>query len=169
MAESELGSPGRIYYPVIRYRWWERGEKWQAVPSMAKNRPRRIVSSRGNDWTELYRFVDIASFTRDWADLGLEDDELRALENAIARDPTRAPVVPGGRGLRKIRRPDPFSGKGKSGGYRVLYALLPRDGIILLTAAWAKSECEDLEPDDYKAIGEAITRIQRLLDQGRIL
>jgi mRNA-degrading endonuclease RelE of RelBE toxin-antitoxin system len=141
----------------------------EVVPSLAQKRPRRGLSSRGNDWTELYRFVDIASFTEDWADLGLGDDELRALEDAIARNPTRAPVVPGGRGVRKIRRPDPFSGKGKSSGYRVLYAFLPTHGIILLIAAWSKSECEDLEPDDYKAMGQAIARIQRLLDQGRIL
>jgi hypothetical protein len=36
------------------------------------------------------------------------EDELRALEDEIARNPTRAPVVPGGRGARKRRRPDPF-------------------------------------------------------------
>ena len=118
---------------------------------------------------ELYRFVDVASFTEDWADLKLGDDELRALEDDIARNPTRAPVVPGGGGARKIRRPDPTSGKGKSGGYRVLYAFLPAYGTVLLIAAWPKSEREDLEPDDYKSIGKIIARIQKLLDHGRIL
>src|SRR5262249_34181891 len=52
----------------------------------------------------------------------------------------RAPVVPGGGGARKIRRPSPISGKGKSGGYRVLYAFLPAHGTVLLLAAWSKSE-----------------------------
>ena len=78
-------------------------------------------------------------------------------------------MVPGGGGVRKIRRPDPTSGKGKSGGYRVLYAFLPVYGIVLLIAAWPKSEREDLGRDDYKAIGRIIARIQELLDQGRIL
>ena len=64
-------------------------------------------------------------------------------------------------------RPDPLSGKGKRGGYRVLYAFLPIHGTILLIAAWPKSEREDLEREDYKAIGKLIARIQAQLDQGR--
>jgi mRNA-degrading endonuclease RelE of RelBE toxin-antitoxin system len=99
--------------------------------------------------------------------LKLGDDELRALEDEIARNPTRAPVVPGGGGARKLRRPDSLSGKGKSGGYCVLYAFLPVHGTVLLIAAWSKSEREDLERDDYKAIGKMIARIQTHLDQGR--
>jgi mRNA-degrading endonuclease RelE of RelBE toxin-antitoxin system len=102
---------------------------------------------------------------------GLEvgDDQLRALEDAIARNPTRAPVVPGAGGARKIRLPDVLSGKGKSGDYRVLYAFLPLHGTVLLMAAWPKSEREDLEPEDYKAIGKIISRLQSRLDQGRNL
>ncbi len=133
---------------------------------MTKKKPDRTISSGGGP-AQLYLFVDIASFTDDWADLKLGDDELRALEDEIARNPTRAPVVPSGGGARKLRRPDPFSGKGKSGGYRVLYAFLPVYGTILLIAAWPKSEREDLERDDYKAIGKTIARIHAQLDQRR--
>ena len=89
---------------------------------MARKKPDRTTHSESGGPAQLYHFVDVASFTEDWADLRLGDDELRALEDEIARNPTRAPVVPGGGGARKIRRPDPASGKGKSGGYRVLYA-----------------------------------------------
>jgi hypothetical protein len=39
---------------------------------------------------------------------------------------------------------------------------------VLLLAAWPKSEREDLEPDDYKAIGKVIARIQKLLEEGKI-
>jgi mRNA-degrading endonuclease RelE of RelBE toxin-antitoxin system len=136
---------------------------------VAKKKPYRAISSRAGVPAHLYRFVDVASFTEDWADLRLGDDELRLLENEIARSPTRSPVVPGGGGARKIRRPDPAAGKGKSGGYRVLYAFLPAHGTVLLIAAWPKSEREDLEPDDYKAIGKIIARIQDLMDRGRIM
>ena len=135
---------------------------------MARKKPDRTTFSDSPGPARLFRFVNLASFTEDWADLGLGDDELRALEDEIARDPTRAPVVPGGGGARKIRRPDPISGKGKSGGIRVLYAFLPAHGTVLLLAAWPKSECEDLEPDDYKAIGKIVARIERLLEEGRI-
>jgi hypothetical protein len=34
--------------------------------------------------------------------------------------------------------------------------------------SWPKSEREDLEPQDYKAIGKVIARVQRLLDEGKI-
>ena len=84
-------------------------------------------------------------------------------------DAVALPVVPGAGGARKLRRPDPLSGKGKSGGYRVLYAFLPLHGTVLLIAAWPKSEREYLERDDYKAIGKIIAHIQTHLDQGRSL
>ena len=134
---------------------------------MAKNKPVRTISSGVDGPAQLYLFVEVASFTEDWADLKLDDDELQALEDEIARNPTRAPVVPSGGGARKLRRSDPSSGKGKRSGYRVLYAFLPAHGTILLITAWPKSEREDLERDDYKAIGKTIAQIQRQLDQGR--
>jgi mRNA-degrading endonuclease RelE of RelBE toxin-antitoxin system len=135
---------------------------------MARKKPGWATDSEGNGRGQLYHFVEVASFTEDWADLSLGDDELWALESEIARNPTRAPVVPGGGGARKIRRPNPTSGKGKSGGYRVLYAFLPAYGTVLLLAAWSKSECEDLKPEDYKAIGKVVSRIQMLLNEGKI-
>jgi mRNA-degrading endonuclease RelE of RelBE toxin-antitoxin system len=134
---------------------------------VAKKKPDRTITSGASGPAQLYLFIEVASFTEDWADLKLGDDELRALEDEIARNPTRAPVVPGGGGARKLRRPDPLAGKGKSGGYRVLYAFLPVHGTVLLIAAWPKSEREDLERDDYKAIGKLIALIQTQLDQRR--
>ncbi len=38
----------------------------------------------------------------------------------------------------------------------------------MLLAAWPKSEREDLEPDDDKAIGKVVARIQKLLEEGSI-
>ena len=51
----------------------------------------------------------------------------------------------------------------------MLYALLADHGIVLLIAAWAKSEREDLQLADYKAIGKMITRVHTLLNEGRTL
>jgi mRNA-degrading endonuclease RelE of RelBE toxin-antitoxin system len=134
---------------------------------VAKKQPDRTIFSGLAGPAQLYLFIEVAAFTDDWTDLKLSDDELRSLEDEIARNPKRAPVVPGGGGARKLRRPDPRSGKGKSGGYRVLYAFLPENGTIRLIAAWPKSEREDLERDDYRAIGRMISQIQAQLDQRR--
>lgn len=130
--------------------------------------PGRSIVATGGGPGGLYRFVEIGTFTEDWSDLGLDDDDLWELEDRIAREPTRAPVVPGGGGVRKIRVGDSASGKGKSGGSRVLYAFLADFGTVLLIAAWPKSEREDLEPGDYRAISRAIARIRELLKRGAI-
>jgi hypothetical protein len=67
---------------------------------VAKKSSHRAIYSQAGGPARLYRFVDVASFTEDWADLKLGDDELRLLEDEIARNPTRAPAVPGGGGAR---------------------------------------------------------------------
>ncbi|HWE38717.1 MAG TPA: hypothetical protein VG406_19370, partial [Isosphaeraceae bacterium] len=83
---------------------------------MARRRaPGRSIVASGSGPGGLYRFIEIGTFTEDWSDLGLDDDDLWDLEDRIAREPTRAPVVPGGGGVRKIRVADLASGKGKSG------------------------------------------------------
>jgi hypothetical protein len=167
LPQVDLENPITVYYNK-RSRIF--GTKpFRGVVYVAKKNANRAIYAEPGGPAQLYRFVDVASFTEDWADLKLGDDELRALEDEIARNPTRAPVVPGGGGARKTRRPAPASGKGKSGGYRVLYAFLPLYGIVLLIAAWPKSEREDLERNDYNAIGKIIARIEGLLDRGRIL
>jgi len=132
---------------------------------LARKKPSRTIFSGAGEPAQLYLFIQVASFTEDWTDLKLGDDELRALEDEIARNPTQAPVVPSGGGARKLRWPDPRSSKGKSGGYRVLYAFFPAHGTILLIAVWPKSEREDLECDDYKAIGKLIARVQTEWDR----
>ena len=68
----------------------------------------------------------------------------------------------------RSRHPNPTSGKGMSGGYRVLYAFLPAHGTVLFLAAWSKFKREDLQPGDYKLIGKIVARIQKLLDEGKI-
>ena len=37
---------------------------------MAKKKPDRTISSGAGGPAQLYLFVDVASFTEDWADLG---------------------------------------------------------------------------------------------------
>ncbi len=49
----------------------------------------------GSWWArQLYHFVDIASFTKDWADLDLGDDELRELEDTICATQRERPSCP---------------------------------------------------------------------------
>lgn len=64
-------------------------------------------------------FKEVPSFTEKWKSLGLSDEDLRALENILLKDPKFGEVIQGTGGLRKIRIPTEYSGK-RSGG-RVIY------------------------------------------------
>jgi hypothetical protein len=115
-----------------------------------------------------HRFVHLHLFDREWADLGLGDEDLRALQNAIAADPSRPPVIAGAGGLRKIRFAGSASVRGKSGAYRVGYALFPARGTVVLVTAWGKDERANLSRADRDAIARVLGEIERLLETGAL-
>ena len=61
----------------------------------------------------------------------------------LAVHPHAGDLIPGGRGLRKLRRP--AKGRGKRGGARVIYYHVSSQHLILLIVAYAKNEQEDLD------------------------
>ncbi len=117
---------------------------------------------------EWLRFVQVDPFPRLWSRLGLGDDELRALEIQILSAPERSVVVPGGKGLRKLRFAVPESGRGKSGSYRVFFATFPDRGIVLLMAVLAKGDKADLTKGDIKALAAILAQLGTLFDEGMI-
>jgi len=114
------------------------------------------------------RFIHLHLFDHEWVGLGLSDEDLRALQNAITSSPTRPPVIPGAGGLRKIRFVDEGSGRGKSGAYRVGYAFFPVYRTVVLATVWGKSERANLAQADHKAIARVLREIERLLEQGAL-
>jgi putative transcriptional regulator len=64
-------------------------------------------------------FVETPAFCR-WRDENLDDEEFRALQNVLIADPHAGDVIPGARGLRKLRVA--LEGRGKRGGARVIYS-----------------------------------------------
>jgi len=94
------------------------------------------------------------TFRRHIKKLGVTDDELRDLEDEIAANPAAGDVIPGLKGIRKIRFA--FGGKGKRGGGRAIYIVIVADDIIYLLMAYAKGEKEDLTQDDKTALLEFI-------------
>ena len=59
-------------------------------------------------------------------------------------DPETGAVIPGGGGLRKVRMGG--RGRGKRGGFRVIYVLFLEQTASLLLTGYSKSEKEDLPP-----------------------
>ena len=107
---------------------------------------------------EKYRtFKYLAGFVREWARLGLNDDDLHELEMTILADPDAAPIIPGTGGLRKLRFSPSRWRRGKSGALRIGYTHDPRLEKILMLAVYAKRDKANLRPKER-------SEIKRLLD-----
>lgn len=78
---------------------------------------------------------------------GLENKELeRYIKNEILKDPSKGDLIKGSGGFRKIRVGK--EGKGKSGGYRIIYFDCPEVGVTYLYILLDKSVKVDLSPRD---------------------
>ena len=76
------------------------------------------------------------------------------LELALVADPKAGELIPGAKGLRKIRRPP--AGRGKRGGARVIYYHIVSDHQILLLYAYAKNQQGDLTPAQAKQLVQLV-------------
>ena len=86
----------------------------------------------------------------------LSDDEYSNMQWLLAINPEAGPVIPGGGGIRKLRWR--ASGKGKSGGVRVIYYVYARDQKIYLLYPYKKSEQEDLTHKQLSILREYVKR-----------
>ena len=62
----------------------------------------------------------------------------------MLRDPKAGDVMPGTKGLRKLRWG--AEGTGKRGGFRIIYYVITADARCLLLIIYSKGEQEDLTP-----------------------
>jgi hypothetical protein len=93
-------------------------------------------------------FVETTGFQR-WVRKNRIGREIQRLKNTLVVNPIIGDVIPGGSGLRKVRMAG--KGKGKRGGYRVIYFLVLESAVILLDG-YAKNEQEDLSADELKTL-----------------
>jgi len=82
--------------------------------------------------------------------LGASARDIARLEAAIAAHPTAGDVIPGLRGLRKLRFA--LAGRGKRGGGRAIYFLMLAEDTVIMLFAYSKSAQEDLSPDQKRAV-----------------
>ena len=104
-------------------------------------------------------FIRTAPFERSWAAAGLDDSDLRELENMLLIDPAAGTVIPGLNGCRKLRFQLP--GRGKSGGARVIYVdIIIREKIFLLLA-YPKNVQENLTPEQKRSLYSLVDIIKK--------
>ena len=98
-------------------------------------------------------FIETDIFTKRIQEI-LSDEEYSYLQADLIKRPDAGSVIPGGRGLRKLRWSG--SGKGKRGGIRVIYYLYLSEQQIYMIYPFKKSDQEDLTPDQLKILTQYV-------------
>jgi len=86
---------------------------------------------------------------------------LRGLQLALLENPEAGALDTGTGGLRKVRMAVPHSGKGKRGGARVHYLLLPHRKLIYLLFVYGKDEAATLSQEQKQQLRGVVEAIKR--------
>lgn len=84
----------------------------------------------------------------------LDDDSYRALQLALLLRPAQGSVIPGTRGLRKVRWGG--SSRGKRGGIRVIYYWARDENICYMLFVYAKHRTSDLTRRQMNALARLV-------------
>jgi hypothetical protein len=103
-------------------------------------------------------FIEVPLFSRRWKEIGLGDDELRALQIMLLKDPQSGPVMEGTGGIRKVRFP--LENKGKSGSVRVCYTDFEEYEVIYLITAFTKDEQDNLTKDEKNVLKKLVKSLK---------
>ncbi|MGD9561149.1 MAG: toxin [Pyrinomonadaceae bacterium] len=103
-------------------------------------------------------FVELPAFIHQVDKLGKpqSDEVLSAIENDLLSDPKRGDVIRGTGGARKARVGNPSKGKGKSGGFRYIYAYFELNSRIYLFYFYEKTTQDDLTVEQTKMLAKVV-------------
>ncbi len=103
-------------------------------------------------------FIETSSFSRKVDKEGAET--LSSIQSNLLKNPESGKVIQGTGGLRKIRLADPSRGKGKRGGYRVIYLDLPRVEKTYLLALYGKGEKDDISKEEKNILAALVKKLK---------
>lgn len=105
----------------------------------------------------MFTFIEHPTFTKQIESL-FSDEEYRRLQHDLAAKPESGDVIPGLAGLRKLRWGS--KGKGKRGGARIIYLLIPKPGLVYLFYAYTKGDSTDMSSEQKKRLAKAVEQIK---------
>jgi mRNA-degrading endonuclease RelE of RelBE toxin-antitoxin system len=97
----------------------------------------------------VFSFIETKLFTRLVQEC-LTDEEYRELQALLIKQPEAGDVIPGSGGVRKLRWRAP--GRGKRGGYRVIYYVKRERGVIWMLTLYPKNVRENIPAHVLRAI-----------------
>ena len=103
-------------------------------------------------------FIFTKPFINTWKKMGLNDADLKELENILLENPLQGDVIPGTGGARKLRIR--LEGRGKSGGGRVIYVDIFEKEKLYFLFAYPKNVQENLTNEQTQIISEIIKAIK---------
>jgi hypothetical protein len=101
------------------------------------------------------KIIETSIFTKQINSL-LNDEEYRNLQNELILKPEKGKIIRGSGGLRKIR--SRISGRGKSGGIRVIYYWIVRRELILMLFAYPKNVQDNLTASQLKILKSLVEK-----------
>ncbi len=108
-------------------------------------------------------FVELPLFRSKWKALGLNDNDLRRLQEEILLDPKTGAVMRETGGIRKMRFA--FEHRGKSGSVRVIYIDFEVYEKIYLLTAYPKNEKENLSKSERNELRELVKVLENQLKE----
>ena len=108
-------------------------------------------------------FIQTNEFSRNWDELGFDDEDLRKLELELLKNPQSGSVVRGTGRLRKMRFS--FPDKGKSGSVRVCYVDFVIQEAIYLVTVYSKKVKDNLTQTERNNIKKMIKLLEENLKE----
>lgn len=108
-------------------------------------------------------FIELPLFRSKWKALGLNDDDLKRLQEEMLLDPKTGVVMKDTGGIRKMRFA--FEHRGKSGSVRVIYIDFEVHEKIYLLTAYAKSERDNLSKAERNELRELVRVLENQLKE----
>lgn len=102
----------------------------------------------------MHTIVETAAYLRAAAEAGLSDEERTAIVDMLAANPAVGDLIQGTGGVRKLRVAG--RGKGKSGGYRVIFFHHSEELPVFLLTVFSKGDRANISKAERHAF-EAVT------------